>query len=88
MTLPLPVLHVETAHSVYVIDQNAGRYHRTRIHDKANDLSSAGITDGEWVEYEKVVSALEPGEAVVITHSDGSWVRSTPIQSVKEVYID
>lgn len=88
MTTALPVLLVETAHSAYVIDQNAGRYHRTRRHEDANDLSAFGITDGEWVDYEKIVSALEPGNAVAITHPDGRWVRSTPIQSVKEVYVD
>jgi len=88
MSLPLPVLHVETAHSAYVIDQNAGRYYRTRVHDSASDLSYAGITDGEWVDYDKVVSSLEPGNPVVITHPDGTWVRSTAIQSVREVYVD
>lgn len=83
--MTLPILRVKTAHSEYVIDQNAGTYTRTRVHEHANDLSAFGVEDAKPIQYRKIQSALEVGEPVIIIHHDGSWVRSTPIQSVEEV---
>lgn len=80
--MTIPLIKVETAHSRYVIDQNAGTYTRTRVHDDANNLAYWGVEDGVPVEYRDIVSTLEPGGQVVIVHHDGSWVRSTAIQSV------
>lgn len=82
--MSLPILHITTAHSQYVIDQNAGTYTRTRVHQDASDLSVWGIGD-KPVPYAEIMSTLEPGNLVVITHSDGTWIRSTPIQSIEEV---
>jgi hypothetical protein len=80
----LPIITVNTKHSSYVIDQNAGTYTRTRVHPDANDLSYGGINDAEPVAYDDIVAELVVGGIVVITHGDGSWVRSTPIVSIGE----
>jgi hypothetical protein len=81
----LPILQVDTAHSRYRIDQNNGTYTRTRVHGDAADLSYGGVVDGEPVEYCEILSSLEPGNPLVITHHDGSWIRSTVVQSVLEL---
>lgn len=87
MTATLPKLKVRTAHSEYLIDQNAGTFARTRVHDDATRLATFGLSAdaGEAVAYDKIVSPLEEGTSLVITLPDGSWVRSTAIQSVEEV---
>ncbi len=81
----IPKMRVKTAHSEYVIDQNAGTYTRTRVHEKANDLSHAGIHDGEPIEYHKIYAGPAVGSSLVIVHPDGTWVTSTIVQSVESL---
>lgn len=83
--MTLPVLHVKTEHSEYVIDQGAGTFSRRRVHKDANDLSYGGVNDDAVLPYVKIYSPLEVGERLVIITPDGGWVRSTPIASIEEV---
>lgn len=79
--MSIPVLSVKTLHSHYLIDQESGTYVRTRQHEKANNLSYAGIADGEKIAYRDL---LMPGvdQPLMVVHADGSWVRSTPVVSI------
>lgn len=81
----LPLLRVKTRHSEYLIDQAAGTYVRTRVHEDASDLSNWGVVSGEPVAYRELMSSLEPGGALCIVHSDGTFVRSTAIVSVERI---
>jgi hypothetical protein len=79
--MSIPVLSVKTLHSHYLIDQESGTYVRTRVHEKANDLSYAGIPDGEKQEYRDLVLP-GVGECLMAIHPDGSYIRSTPVVSI------
>lgn len=81
----LPILEVETAHSRYIIDQNAGTYQRTRVHEDANDLTRWGIEDGSAVEYSEFLLAPEIGNRMAIAHPDGTFICSTTVKSVREI---
>lgn len=86
MTATIPTLRVKTAHSMYFINQTTGQYARVAIHADANRDVGYGVgSAGEWRDYDKIVSSLEPGNRLVITHGDGSWVRSTEIQEIEEL---
>ena len=76
-------LTVNTAHSRYVINQASQTYARYRVHRDANDLTDFGVGHGVAVDYRDI---LMPGvgERMTIVHPDGSWVVSTPVQSVVE----
>lgn len=77
----LPVLRVKTLHSEYIIDQNAGKFSRRTVHDKANPIH--GFSDGDLRSYDKIVN-LEVGESMRVIFGD-AWIRSTPIESIEEV---
>jgi phage baseplate assembly protein gpV len=80
----LPILSVKTKHSQYLIDQNTGTYARTRVHEDANDLSWAGILDGEKTEY-RDWAMPGVGQSMMIVHADGTWLRSTAVESIEHL---
>ncbi len=79
----LPLLLVRTAHSEYLIDQEAGRFSRTTTHKDANPID--GFSAAEWHDYSEIYSGLTAGQRLVIVLPNGEWLRSTLVQAIAEV---
>lgn len=78
----LPILKVRTNHSEYLIDQNAGTYSRTTVHEDANHIYNRSA--GEWRDYDDIHGPTV-GWPLVIIEPGGAWLRSTEVVSIEEV---
>lgn len=76
-----PLLHVKTAHSLYVFDHAAGTVTRTSHHEDASDLSKYGL-QGEPKAY---LEAAVVGDRLIVTYLDGTYSTSTTVESVEHV---
>lgn len=81
-------LEVKTRHSRYLIDTTEQTAQRLPFHENANDLSRFGFGSldepGEAKSYVNVFHAAVD-EPLVLQYADGSWSRSTLVESITEL---
>jgi hypothetical protein len=83
----LPKLRVKTRHSQYEIDQEAGTVLRSRVDERAADLSHLGFDDATPKQYRKLYLGNFPArpDSLVVVYADDTYTISTTIESVEEL---
>jgi hypothetical protein len=83
----LPLLEVNTRHSRYVIDQNAGTLTRTVVADDGArlDHKMRGLDSGDVMAYTDLLVEPRLGGVIAAQLANGGWLRSTEIMSIEEL---
>lgn len=76
----MPELHVRTAHSDYVIDTEAQTI--VRVQREARAAEHPHFDEAQTY----TVLDLEVGRPLYAETASGRWVRSTPVEAIREVH--